>query len=457
MRRVMNSKLRILIFAILLLQVIYPQITDLSEEWETNMSFELADELENVVATQIATLPNTLGFIVIHKGKIVSENYYGSDLETSINIWSVTKSFISALVGQAVDMGMINDPDSTASNFFPDYGIGYLDTLTLHNILTMSSGYADQFYPTDPFTFFFDPSQWWALNSTEILLSMPYADPGEFYYNNSACHLNAHALFYGTDMTPSEFAGEYLFPYLGIDNPVWESGYLDINDGSAMLNLTLREMVKLGQLYLQDGYSGETQILSQEWIERSTQSHVETGIDDEYGDLSDYGYLWWLIDDVGSVYTAQGLGGQIIAVFPEYDLVIGAHSDVFGDDISDHSTVLNYRILEQIAPIFDDLASNKHHVTVPRKISLEQNYPNPFNSKTKIEYSLYAMTTVEITVYDIGGKLIKSLVSEVQSAGSKVISWNGTNKFGEFVPSGTYFYRIEAGLHSQTRKMIIIK
>ena len=67
------------------------------------------------------------------------------------------------------------------------------------------------------------------------------------------------------------------------------------------------------------------------------------------------------------------------------------------------------------------------------------------------------MTAVEITVYDIGGKLIKSLVSEVQSAGSKVISWNGTNKFGEFVPSGTYFYRIEAGLHSQTRKMIIIK
>ena len=58
-------------------------------------------------------------------------------------------------------------------------------------------------------------------------------------------------------MTPSEFADSYLFPHFGIYNPTWEAGYLEINDGSAMLHLTLREMVKLGQLYIQNGFSGK--------------------------------------------------------------------------------------------------------------------------------------------------------------------------------------------------------
>ena len=133
--------------------------------------------------------------------------------------------------------------------FSPINDISYTDSIKLHHILSMSTGYVDQFIPTDPFTFFFDPNQWWALNSTETLLNMNHSTPGTFYYNNSACHLNAHALYYGSGMTPSEFADSYLFPHLGIYNPTWEAGYLEINDGSAMLHLTLREMVKLGQLY----------------------------------------------------------------------------------------------------------------------------------------------------------------------------------------------------------------
>ena len=247
---------RFSIFILLFIHSIYSQGIDLSEDWKTNSEFSLSNELESVIATEISTLPNTLGFIVIHQGEIVSENYYNSNESSAINVWSVTKSFISTLVGQAVDMGMLYDPDSTASYFFPDFDISFLDTVTMHNILSMSSGYTDPFIPEDPFTFFFDPSQWWALNSTETLLSMDHSDPGTFFYNNSACHLNSHALYYGTGMTPSDFADLYLFPYLGIYNPIWEPGYLNINDGSAMLNLTLREMVKLGQLYLQNGYSG---------------------------------------------------------------------------------------------------------------------------------------------------------------------------------------------------------
>ena len=448
---------RFSIFILLFIHSIYSQGIDLSEDWKTNSEFSLSSELESVIATEIATLPNTLGFIVIHKGEIVSENYYNSNESSAINVWSVTKSFISTLVGQAVDMGMLYDPDSTASYFFPDFDISFLDTVTMHNILSMSSGYTDPFIPEDPFTFFFDPSQWWALNSTETLLSMDHSDPGTFFYNNSACHLNSHALYYGTGMTPSDFADLYLFPYLGIYNPIWEPGYLDINDGSAMLNLTLREMVKLGQLYLQNGYSGDNQILSTEWIERATKSQVNTGEDEEYGELNYYGYLWWLPDQEGTIYAAEGLGGQIIAVFPEYDLVIGAQSNVFGDDIFEHSSSLNYKIIDQIAPLFADYASQDKTSLSPNVFSLHQNYPNPFNPTTLIKYDLAEDALVSISIYDVTGRMVKSLINMNQSTGYHSLRWDATNDIGEAVSAGMYIYTIQAGQYRATKKMVLLK
>ena len=448
---------RFSIFILLFIHSIYSQGIDLSEDWNTNSEFSLSSELESVIATEIATLPNTLGFIVIHKGEIVSENYYNSNESSAINVWSVTKSFISTLVGQAVDMGMLYDPDSTASYFFPDFDISFLDTVTMHNILSMSSGYTDPFIPEDPFTFFFDPSQWWALNSTETLLSMDHGDPGTFFYNNSACHLNSHALYYGTGMTPSDFADLYLFPYLGIYNPIWEPGYLDINDGSAMLNLTLREMVKLGQLYLQNGYSEDNQILSTEWIERATKSQVNTGEDEEYGELNYYGYLWWLPDQEGTIYAAEGLGGQIIAVFPEYDLVIGAQSNVFGDDIFEHSSSLNYKIIDQIAPLFAGYASQDKTSLSPNVFSLHQNYPNPFNPTTQIKYALPEDALVSISIYDVTGRIVKSLVNTSKDAGYHSLRWDATNNSGEAVSAGMYIYTIQAGQYRATKKMVLLK
>ena len=89
--------------------------------------------------------------------------------------------------------------------------------------------------------------------------SVELTNPGKFQYSNSATHLNAHALFYASEMTPHQFASRYLFPHLGIEEPRWDHGYLNINDGATNLYLNLRDMVKLGQLYIQNGYSGSNQ------------------------------------------------------------------------------------------------------------------------------------------------------------------------------------------------------
>ena len=78
-------------------------------------------------------------------------------------------------------------------------------------------------------------------------------------------------------MNPKEFAMEYLFPHLGIDNPAWSSDVGGVSNGSYGLSLTLRGMVKLGQLYLQNGKSDDLQVLSSDWIEKAT-SEQEIGL-----------------------------------------------------------------------------------------------------------------------------------------------------------------------------------
>ena len=420
------------------------QPVDLSAEWNINDDFSLSNELEESIGNQIATLPNTLGFIVIHQGKIVSENYYNSNDENEINIWSVTKSFISTLVGQAVDMNLIEDPDSSISFFFPEYDIDYLRQISLHNVLTMTTGYSDDFENFWSYDF---PE--WINQTTENLLSMGHSSPGSFFYNNSACHINSHIIFYKTEMKPLEFGNSYLFPQLGIDNPNWDDGYQNINDGSSSLYLNLRDMVKLGQLYLQDGLSGSEQIISSEWVERAT--NVQTGTEN-------YGYLWWLHDNEGTSYSARGFGGQVIAVYPDYELVIGAQSDIFGsDDINSHSNLLNDRI-NSIATIFEGYQyHDDSNVQSPSSFKLYSNYPNPFNPLTTIEYFLPKKEFVSITVYDILGNVVNNLVNENQNSGNQTVSWNAKNNFGDYMSAGMYVYTIQAGEFKATKKMVLLK
>ncbi len=88
----------------------------------------------------------------------------------------------------------------------------------------------------------------------------------------------------------------------------------------------------------------------------------------------------------------------------------------------------------------------------PENISVSQNYPNPFNPITTIQYVLPQRSDVQITIYDLLGKKVMTLMSEMQDAGYKTVQWDATN-----IPSGTYFYQIKAGDFVQTRKMILLK
>ncbi len=95
--------------------------------------------------------------------------------------------------------------------------------------------------------------------------------------------------------------------------------------------------------------------------------------------------------------------------------------------------------------------------TYPNRFSLNQNYPNPFNPITNIQYFLPKNEHVKIDIYDLMGHKIKTLINIQQTAGRKIIQWNGTNDNREVVPSGVYFYSISAGNFYQSHKMILLK
>ncbi len=96
--------------------------------------------------------------------------------------------------------------------------------------------------------------------------------------------------------------------------------------------------------------------------------------------------------------------------------------------------------------------SNEVEIGIPKKFNLSQNYPNPFNPATKINFEIPRNLKVQLSVYDVTGKLASELVNEQRAAGYYTVEFNGSN-----LASGMYFYLIEAGEFSATKKMILVK
>ena len=94
---------------------------------------------------------------------------------------------------------------------------------------------------------------------------------------------------------------------------------------------------------------------------------------------------------------------------------------------------------------------------IPQSYHLAQNYPNPFNPVTVIQYDIPEDGHVELVIYDILGRQVKTLVNTSVKAGYKSIKWDGKNDHGITVTSGMYFYMIRAANFSKTRKMILLK
>jgi len=270
--------------------------------------------------------------LVERNGVLIAEAYFGGFGPDSLNtVWSVTKSFNSALIGIAIDEGYIAGVDEPIGDFL-NAAVPDLDeekkTITIRQLLTMSCGlpwveegldseYMDWMASADQLTYVLDKP---------LLYT-----PGErFDYSDGAAHLASAVLSEAVGMTTHEFARSRLFDPLGVGPTEWWVDNRGYNFGGVGLGIRSRDMIKFGRLYLQGGAWSGSQLVSSEWVEESTQAQIRTDPDDP--DASEYGYFWW-IDGCSdhSCYRASGYSGQLIFVVPDLDLVAVVTSDWSGD------------------------------------------------------------------------------------------------------------------------------
>jgi CubicO group peptidase (beta-lactamase class C family) len=246
----------------------------------------------------------------MRRGRLVFERYYhGATADQQRNVFSVTKSVVSALVGIALRDGDLRSLDQRLVDFFPeklerstDEGVR---TITLRDLLTMTAGYrSEQVFATDDWV--------------RTLMNRPLASvPGVTWaYDDGSAHLVSAVLTKATGTSVESFARRKLFGPLGIRPGLWTSDGQGHSLGSTGLHLRPRDLLALGRLYLQNGKWHGRQIVPASWIHTSTAT--QTSIPGGYA----YGYLWWVNTGPHKGFLAQGARGQIVAVYPRYDVVI---------------------------------------------------------------------------------------------------------------------------------------
>jgi len=144
---------------------------------------------------------------------------------------------------------------------------------------------------------------------------------------------------------------------------------------------------------------------------------------------------------------------------PEDTQMLNIYSTMY--DVLDAAPVETEGVLALKAAIGEMMVNIRRRLS-PRESKLLQNYPNPFNPETWIPYQLAEEASVRINIYDLSGRLVRTLEIGQSPAGyylskEKAAYWDGRNQFGEQVASGIYFYHIKAGAFESVRKLINVQ
>ncbi|MEA1977626.1 MAG: serine hydrolase [Chloroflexota bacterium] len=282
------------------------------------------------------------------------------------NIYSCTKSVVSALVGIAIDEGYIEGLQQSVLSIFPQRTIANCDAnkeaMTLEHLLTMTTGFRCQ----DSYL-----HHWTGLNQmresedwVQFVLDLPMeGEPGErFEYCNGASHLLSGIIQETTGMSANEYAVEHLFGPLGISDFDWSSSPQGISVGYSELRMHPQDMAKIGVLYLNEGRWDGKQIVPSEWVSSSTSQFISATLEDGYG------YQWW-VDDSG-MYLALGYRGQFIFVIPAKEMVVVFTSSLEDNDFYVPQMLLNEFIIPA-AVTSSTLPDNPEGVTLLESIIVE--------------------------------------------------------------------------------------
>lgn len=313
------------------------------------------DGPELFVAGELAgRIERMRSLLVVRNGRLVLERYYGGwSADTLADVRSVTKSVVSTLAGIALREGHIRSLDQPITDFLrvPEYDVDAEHTrVRIRHLLTMTAGFAWSERTTEAYND-------WVLSSDHVayVLERPVASPPgtAFAYNSGAVHLLGVILEEATGTSLPQYADRVLLGPLGISERAWEPLLEGHVNGGAGLDLRPRDLARLGQLFLQQGWSGTRSIVPAEWVAEATEPRfADLGGVGPIGTLS-YGYLWW-IDVENDAFMARGHGGQLVYVVPSLHLVVvattewrGASQDVGAERLTEE--VLKV-IVERVLP-----------------------------------------------------------------------------------------------------------
>jgi hypothetical protein len=139
------------------------------------------------------------------------------------------------------------------------------------------------------------------------------------------------------------------------------------------------------------------------------------------------------------------------------DLVAADPNNQIGSDVADHFESLRNWTRNRIADITADIPANTAAPLPPALAALDQNHPNPFNPATRIGFSLERGSFVTLTVHDIEGRLLRTLLSAEMTAGHHEIDWNGRDDLARELPTGVYFSRLQAQGEIHKSKMLLLR
>lgn len=308
----------------------YSAIED--KDWLTpNPLAQRVDPAKLAAMTQhlLSQHPMVRSLLMVRNGQPVYE-YYRADTQADSlhNVYSVTKSVVSLLVGRAVDQGLIRGMQEKLIDLLPAKP-GPASNIRLDHLLTMSAGFDPGGISRDADYLNF-MGRFYAPGLQAHALARPALAPsGErFYYNNTDAHLASLILAARVGMPVAAYADAQLFKPLGITRYMWDADSSGTNNGASELRLRPRDMAKIGQLVLQGGQWRGQQIISSSYMQTATQRQIDTNT--VVGDMPSpmgYGYLWWTAttrDDQLSAQLAIGFGGQYIYIVPALQLVVVA-------------------------------------------------------------------------------------------------------------------------------------
>ncbi|HSG07443.1 MAG TPA: serine hydrolase [Longimicrobiales bacterium] len=289
-------------------------------------------------------LPEVDAILVARRGVLVYEGYSGpfAGADRRHFLASATKSVASMVVGVAQQKGLVGDLDASIAPLFPEAEDLFAAEprkrdITLRHVLTMTAGLDwDRKAVTDRDRD--DIRIKTAPDAVRYVLEKPLVEPPgtRFFYNSGASMLLTGLIPNVSGMEADAFAREHLFGPLGILDWLWQT----TDDGTARgqdgLHMRARDLLKLGQLYLEGGRWKGVQLVSPAWIEASFRPWTPT----DWG-YSNYGFQWWTypLERPGrppladGVVFASGFGGQKLFIVPELDLVavfFGCTRDEFG-------------------------------------------------------------------------------------------------------------------------------